>query len=438
MKIEYLFIDGYKNLSNFEAFFEKGSPINAIIGNNGSGKSNILEALATIFSKIMVSDEAPNFTFDIVYSVYDNRIRVENRKGNLVITKNDELVSKKKYRSLMPITVFLYYAGETKRLKDISENIVDKTFEYGVKSGENPNYKAITYLSVNDFGASLLTNQCFNTNMLYKILELLDLEAVSTKCVLNLQRPYWSNSGKADNFWNATGHIANTLTEYANQGSVKLINQSKTTITLDDYTKLRDDTIGASGLFKNLKILFQAGILESIDIDVIKDGQTFDCNLLSEGEKQISNLLSILNFTKDYRALFLLDEFDSYLHPSWQRKFAELIKGEKIEGQILFTTHSPLTLGKMCKDNILILKEGKVFNPAADTYNRDITEVLEEVMEVGKRPPDVEGTIKDFRNAAMRGEKENALSILEQLKEILSADDPFFITVKHLLSRLEG
>src|SRR5699024_12101677 len=55
-------------------------------------------------------------------------------------------------------------------------------------------------------------------------------------------------------------------------------------------------------------------------------------------------------------------------------------------GQILFTTHSPLTLGKMKKESIRILKDGTVYEPAADTFNRDITEVLEEIMEVGKRP----------------------------------------------------
>ena len=50
MKIKSLYIDGYKNLLNVEFFFEEGSTVNAIIGNNGSGKSNVLEALTIIYA----------------------------------------------------------------------------------------------------------------------------------------------------------------------------------------------------------------------------------------------------------------------------------------------------------------------------------------------------------------------------------------------------
>ena len=52
-------------------------------------------------------------------------------------------------------------------------------------------------------------------------------------------------------------------------------------------------------------------------------------------------------------------------------------------------------------------KDGVVYEPAADTFNRDITEVLEEIMEVGKRPIEVEDAMQRFRNAAMHREKES-------------------------------
>ena len=64
------------------------------------------------------------------------------------------------------------------------------------------------------------------------------------------------------------------------------------------------------------------------------------------------------------------------LHPNWQRRFAEIIDSISITGQVFFTTHSPLTLNKVRKENIRILKDGKVYIPSVDTYNRDITEVL--------------------------------------------------------------
>lgn len=45
MKLDYIYLDSYKNLKDFEVTFNEGSSVNALIGNNGSGKSNVLEAL---------------------------------------------------------------------------------------------------------------------------------------------------------------------------------------------------------------------------------------------------------------------------------------------------------------------------------------------------------------------------------------------------------
>lgn len=103
---------------------------------------------------------------------------------------------------------------------------------------------------------------------------------------------------------------------------------------------------------------------------------------------------------------------------------------------MIFTTHSPLTLGKMRKENIRILKDGQVFEPSADTFNRDITEVLEEIMDVGKRPVDVEKAMRDFRNSVIHGNKKDALIHENTLRELLSRDDPFWVTAGHLLSRM--
>ena len=184
-------------------------------------------------------------------------------------------------------------------------------------------------------------------------------------------------------------------------------------------------------------MLIQAGILDSIDFQIVKEGVEINPVDLSEGEKQLAQFLCLLEATKDYRALFLLDEFDSFLHPNWQRRFAEIIDGISITGQVLFTTHSPLTLGKVRKENIRILKEGKIYIPSVDTYNRDITEVLDEIMEVTKRPVEIEKAIKEFRNAAMHGKKDEAYRSIEELKVLLSDEDSYWITIEHMLARME-
>lgn len=54
MKLEYLYLDGYKSLKKVSLSFkeqESSAFVNFLIGQNGSGKSSLLEAIGLIFSK---------------------------------------------------------------------------------------------------------------------------------------------------------------------------------------------------------------------------------------------------------------------------------------------------------------------------------------------------------------------------------------------------
>lgn len=103
-----------------------------------------------------------------------------------------------------------------------------------------------------------------------------------------------------------------------------------------------------------MKMLLIKDCFTLIPIFVRKDVEMFPIELFSEGEKQLANLLMLMDLTKEFKTLFLLDEFDAYLHPNWQREFIKLISEINIRGQVLLTTHSPLTLNKINKENIRI------------------------------------------------------------------------------------
>lgn len=437
MKIEYIYINGYKNLNDVEMHFDAGSSVNSIIGNNGSGKSNVLEVIAIIFSNILESKNSIEFEFDIKYTINSDTIEINNLKSRIMIKKNGEKIQTKEFVSIMPKAIFLYYAGETQRLKELSDDIIDKKFEKTLKSDGEISLKFLTYLSVDDFGASLLSNHIFRNDTYYRICDLVDIGDVCSPLEINLKKPKWGRNGKPDNYWNAIGTVARTLDSLVDKGKYIILDNDHSRIIIEDLDNLKDDSIGAIGLFTKLKMLSQADILEGLEYDVIKGGSIFSYKNLSEGEKQLSQLLSILEVTKDYKALFLLDEFDSYLHPKWQRKFVDIVNDIEIRGQVLFTTHSPLTLGKMKKENILLLKDGVAYNPSAETYNRDVSEVLEELMDVNKRPPEIEKLIYDFRQNAVLNNKEQAYNLYAQLKEVLTEQDPFFINAKITLARLE-
>lgn len=322
MKLKYLKVDGYKNLNNIEIYFNKDSSVCALIGNNGSGKSNVLEVITRIFGSV--------------------------------------------------------------------------------------------YAEIEDIGGPI---------------------------TFHLKNPGWSRRAviTEQSFWNAKGSSEYLLHRIKDYGKLEIENNNCATIIIEHISDLKEiwECESECDLFVKCKLLSQEGLLEEIELYAIKDGKEIKLEELSEGEKQLAELLCILDATREYKALFLLDEFDSYLHPSWQRKFATILGEIEIRGQVIFTTHSPLTLGKMQNDNIVMLKDGGVYMPSANTFNRDISEVLTEVMDVDTRPSDVEGAIRDFRRAVMKKDRKDVEVQLEQLRALLSSDDPFWVTVEHMLARLE-
>ena len=437
MKINYIYIDGYKNLCNVELSFDSASSVNALIGNNGSGKSNVIEALTRVFSAIY-NDSSVDFIYDIHYAIDDNEIVISNKEKTIFL-KNGKPVKKAEKESFLPRSVFLYYCGETDRLKKLSFDCQDKKFERALKTESVVTSKYLSCVGLKEFAAALLANAVYGNATYDKVCELIGIYSIGGPITFHLKRPSWSKSAPIteDSFWNAQGTVAMLLHEIKDVGNFRIIDKNTAEIVVKSVADLKIGAENPFDLFVRFELLIQADVLDSIDFIIIKDGVEITSNDLSEGEKQLAQFLSLLEATKEYRALFLLDEFDSFLHPNWQRRFAEIIDSISIRGQVLFTTHSPLTLGKFRKENIRILKNGKVYIPSVDTYNRDITEVLDEIMEVPKRPVEIEKAIKSFRNAAMHGNKEESCKRYEELKEVLSEGDPFWVTAEHLLARME-
>ena len=71
---------------------------------------------------------------------------------------------------------------------------------------------------------------------------------------------------------------------------------------------------------------------------------------------------------KDMEGLVLLDEIDLYLHPKWQRGFARALRRVFPKIQFIATTHSPVVLAGLHHDEIVRL--------AVDPTNGDIQQVV--------------------------------------------------------------
>ena len=69
MKLQRLHIKGFRNIYDLDLDLSTQNGLSVLIGNNGSGKSNILEAVVAIFASLYNHSKEfePEFEYEIEY-----------------------------------------------------------------------------------------------------------------------------------------------------------------------------------------------------------------------------------------------------------------------------------------------------------------------------------------------------------------------------------
>lgn len=94
----------------------------ALIGQNGIGKSNLIEALITIFRDVDLDREAA-FNYTLEYSIHGHVVRIEAdsaKQKRPYVWVDDKAASQGfllKNRELLPAHIFAYYSGRNERIE---------------------------------------------------------------------------------------------------------------------------------------------------------------------------------------------------------------------------------------------------------------------------------------------------------------------------------
>ncbi|HEY1576754.1 MAG TPA: AAA family ATPase [Terracidiphilus sp.] len=125
---------------------------------------------------------------------------------------------------------------------------------------------------------------------------------------------------------------------------------------------------GKDSFFRYADGAYIGDLVEEVRIKVRKrseDGVTFSFTHLSEGELQMLTVLGLMRITRDDHCLFLLDEPDTHLNPIWKLRYFDEIEGilnsaegnsASGESQILITTHDPMMIGSLKREQVHILR----------------------------------------------------------------------------------
>jgi predicted ATP-binding protein involved in virulence len=193
----------------------------------------------------------------------------------------------------------------------------------------------------------------------------------------------------------------------------------------------------------NLRVRRKPRLHMAID----KNGETLNVAQLSQGEKSLMALvgdiarrLAMLNpalenpLTGD--GIILIDEVDLHLHPTWQRSLCNRLIETFPNCQFVLTTHSPLVISD-CQDVLVYTLTNGELQKLPSQYGQDANTVLLDVMDTSIRNEKINAELNDLLDAIQNSNLAQAQQLLAELTAELPANHLELVKAKLLLRKQE-
>ena len=459
MRLKSLYIRDYKILRDFNIVFT--SNLSVLIGENGSGKSSVIECLAYIFGHLhkyfVLDDKTAEFIdgYKINYTINGLDVYIESHykesKSNtfdpIVRVNGDEMSTsqlKKKYGnfSFLPSKVIVSYSGITERLALLSNHFEEKFIQkiirqknpYSLNPLILPEDNPFVYIKKEYVAFIILALFVLNTDEANNLLLLLGIDIDGCTTTITLKKPRWAKGKDGNNLemiWGMSGKIAQDLLTGLNLWAInKKVEQDKEQNRLQyelyGLNMVQDLFGGYYKLTPSQVVLFLNTLLcdDLLDSVNITWDNNFSIDNLSEGEKQLILSVGLSLVLNQSNLLFLLDEPDVSLHPKWQQDFiTNFTAGLNEESMAVITTHNPILIGSSNRTDIHIIETGNEKPNEHYSHGRDINSLLFDYFGINERNDFGEKLISAFYDAMTRKDYDAAEEILNELHNEFGNDD---------------
>jgi predicted ATPase len=408
MHLSRLKIREFRNLRDFEITFtpsakdvdgvDRDFRSHAVIGQNGSGKSNMIEAIVTIFRDLDLNKKT-EFDYELDYTCRGHNVYIRSIEGKAAIEDAEDgdagIVAmshlQRHAKRYLPNHVFAYYSGRSQRIEAIFQQHQQR-FYTALLDGSDELMRRLFY--------------CRNVHSQFVLLAYLLREDVECRHILTdlgieelesvlfvLKRPYWYKTDLAEEilkdgdnrFWYARGIVQTFLDQLWKEAIAPIDHTENRLLDFRGRKEMQDllylfvpdknalgrvaEQIGEPArFFKYLESTYISDLIDEVRINVRHRNSNGNLNFtqLSEGEQQLLTVLGLMRFTHEDESLFLLDEPDTHLNPVWKlRYFDEIEKVVKLQNesanggdsQIIITTHDPIMIGSLRKEQVRILRK---------------------------------------------------------------------------------
>lgn len=421
MRLSEITIDEFKNLHNVHVEFDIGSPYTVLVGENGAGKSNFVEALTLVFRNLDLELRAP-FSYRLGYECRGKQIIVQATKNQFpqFWSRSDdqteyEELSRRAYMAededgrplYRPSYVFGYYSGPSDRLASLYERHRERYYSWIIRSAEqrrnskvkDPNSLRRLFYVQTLYGQFALL--AFFTEppigagddraFLREELLIDDLDSV----MFVLVQPTWNRRGGDPRFWHADGEVREFLDRVYSEALLPVrmprnnapeVGRRVTSIDslylfLPDakslqavYGSYRDQYAFFTALESTHLSRMLGEVRTRVKMTPAAGGGEVTYRDLSEGEQQLLLVLGLLKFTARDETLFLLDEPDTHLNPAWSTRYLEFLDRfirRRATCHIIMSSHDPLVFAGLERDQVRIFRRGDRGQVAVEVPDRD-------------------------------------------------------------------
>ena len=365
MKLKELYIERYNNLYDLTVNFESGNGLTMLVGNNGSGKSNILECICGIFHDVYKNKQYRKITsnYSLEYTLDGKQCKIENKDGKLRCYADELVVRDKFIANNIPNYVVGLYSGEEDKLWTQYFEPYYKAYIQRIKTNQHIERMRLMLINKYYWNIALLTLLMSHNETIKPFIR----EELSITSVHKIEMQF--NIEK----YTSANDLLKTFIDRLNPDHLPKVEYSLSELTHYVFENVLCDKDGAVLLDENGNALTEDSGLTDAEVfrfltqahmpkndKIISDITIFltdeiTVHSLSEGEKKLILVKTALEILSDEKTLLLMDEPDAHLHESRKPTLCEMMR-EYPNRQIIIATHSPI-MAQLAKENELLMLE---------------------------------------------------------------------------------
>ena len=351
MKLESVYIEKYKNLSPLTIDFELGNGLTMLVGNNGSGKSNVLEAISGIFHDLFKGKDSRKIKCDYKLQYTLNEINCVIEQTNGFLRCYGPKFKRREYfiEENAPHNIIGLYSGEEDRLWTSFYETYYKSYIKRIKTNRHQERMRLMLINKYYWNVALLTLLLSGNETLKPFIENdLGITSIST-IELKFNFKYFDDVNELlKTFINRINpdhksKIECNLEDLRNSIFYSALTDENGNILVDENGNklLAEIGITDTEVFQNLTQAYMPKNEKIIKDIIIQIDDDITVEQLSEGEKKLILVKTVLEILSDEKTLVLMDEPDAHLHEGRKPALCNMMR-EYPNRQIVIATHSPI------------------------------------------------------------------------------------------------